>query len=350
MSSIKLLEESLSSVFSEFCCMSDDLDLEAAKWVLDNQCSIVHLGSVEFTRFIMYLSDCFLSGRLGYAANELSNLIQNQLYSSLLPTNLCWVTLVSELHGAAYRHAVNYHEFMDSISVADLDSSVLAISMPKSAGTFISSVLSENNIPNYDGHLIGGPGNNYLSPARLLVMSALGFSVTHSHVSPSLFNLATILGSPVQKIWIHLRRDILGTLNSFVRMVQFEPSSFINNGFEEIVSAILTKSSLDYHPFILKELDYYFAYRNFWESSAIKLMSSRKVLLTYYEDFINCKVECVNRVCDFYSVDLIESEALARVEAEKRVSKRIFDDLSPPVQIGDLFSASFLNEIRAKYK
>lgn len=350
MSTIKFLEESINFIFSKFSCMSEELDLEAAKWIRDNRFSIVHLGSIEFIRFVMYLSDCLLSGRLGYAADELSSLIQFQLYFGILPTNLCWVNLVSELHSAAYVNIINYHETNNSKSVSIHHNSVLAISMPKSAGTFLSSVLANNNIPNYDGHLIGNPTLNFLSPARLQAMSVLGLSVTHSHVNPSFFNLASILGSPVQGIWIHLRRDILGTLKSFIKMAQFEHDVFINNSMKEIVTAIKSKTNLDYHPLILNELDYYFAFRNFWESSAIKLMSSRKVLVTYYEDFMNCKVECVNRVCDFYSVGLIESEVLALFEDKDRVSKRIFDDILPPVQISDVFSASFLNEIGTKYK
>lgn len=77
--------------------------------------------------------------------------------------------------------------------------------MPKSGGTYISSILKRSFGYNTDVYYIfGGDVDNMISPARASVLAVTGGVHNHSHVSPSAWNLS-ILRQLRVPVWIHIR-------------------------------------------------------------------------------------------------------------------------------------------------
>jgi hypothetical protein len=67
-----------------------------------------------------------------------------------------------ELCDIAAKGAITHFEHQTP-NAQNLKPSAPAISMPKSAGTFIANALLNRKVVNYDGHLIGDASNSFLS-------------------------------------------------------------------------------------------------------------------------------------------------------------------------------------------
>ena len=318
-------------------------DILVARWICEHKQCISSLNPQDLNRFVFLASRHLLAGFLTYSCDALATLIQELMYSGAIATPLPLISLVNELCEIAAVGAITHFEH-HAHDAQSLKPSLLAITMPKSAGTFIANALMKRGIANYDGHLIGNAANNFMSLSRLNVMSATGQSVTHSHVEPTLYNRQAVAVSQVPKVWIHVRSDIYGALRSLIRMVQLEPELFISGDGAALRQGVNARRILDNDPAVTRYVRYFQKFDSFWREFADHPPLGKEILATSYADFNADPLGTLANICNFYGVSEYSSNEYEDLSQLSGVRNNA--NATTPILIEDLFTEDFLSCLR----